>query len=131
MASNFLLSTAGLCFVLFGWSNYASGAEITLPEGGAPPPVVSRHFPDRLHEFVWRNWNLVGPAKLAKVVSASAHDITAIAESMGLPPAADIPKEQQSRGYITVIRRNWHLLPYDQLLKLLDMTPAALGVHIA
>ena len=88
---------------------------------------MSRHFPDRLHEFVWRNWNLVEPAKLAKVVSASAQDIMAIAESMGLPPAADIPEEQRSRGYITVIRRNWHLLPYDQLLELLDMTPARLA----
>ena len=54
-------------------------------------------------------------------------DITAIAESMGLPPATEIPAEMKSRGYITLIRRNWHLLPYDQLLELIDMTPERLA----
>lgn len=42
---------------------------------------------------------------------------------MGLPVPKTISKEQQRRSYITVIRRNWHLLPYEQILKLLDWTP--------
>ena len=50
-----------------------------------------------------------------------------MAESMGLPPALPIPPEQKLRGYITLLRRNWHLLPYDQLLVLLDMTPEQLA----
>ena len=33
----------------------------------------------------------------------------------------------RERGYITLIRRNWHLLPYDQLLTLLGMTPEELA----
>ena len=33
----------------------------------------------------------------------------------------------KQRGYITLIRRNWHLLPYDQLLELLEMTPERLA----
>jgi len=105
----------------------ACGAEAVLPEGNAPSPIVSRHFPDRVHEFVWRNWNAVAPAKLAKVLGASAEDVTALAESMGLPPAAVIPPEMRSRGYITLIRRNWHLLPYGQLLELVEMTPERLA----
>ena len=32
-----------------------------------------------------------------------------------------------ARGYVTLIRRNWHLLPYDQLLELLGMTPEQLA----
>ena len=88
---------------------------------------MSRHFPDRVHEFVWRNWNVVEPAKLAKILGASVEDVTALAESMGLPPAATIPPEMKTRGYITLIRRNWHLLPYDQLLELLEMTPERLA----
>ena len=56
-----------------------------------------------------------------------AEDVTALAESMGLPPAATIPPEMKTRGYITLIRRNWHLLPYDQLLELLEMTPERLA----
>jgi len=46
---------------------------------------------------------------------------------MGLPPAATIPPEMKTRGYITWIRRNWHLLPYDQLLELLEMMPERLA----
>jgi hypothetical protein len=88
---------------------------------------VSRHFPDRLHEFVWRNWNAVEPAKLAKILGTSADNVNAVAESMGLPPAATIPPEMKTRGYVTLIRRNWHLLPYEQLLELLEMTPEQLA----
>ena len=53
-----------------------------------------------------------------------------MAESMGLPPAAEIPPEMKARGYITLIRRNWHLLPYDQLLELLGMTPEQLAFSL-
>ncbi|MBN2559372.1 MAG: hypothetical protein JXQ75_00375 [Phycisphaerae bacterium] len=31
-----------------------------------------------------------------------------------------ITPDQQQRSYITILRRNWHLLPYEQLLELLD-----------
>lgn len=98
-----------------------------LPEGAAPPALVSRHFPDRTHEFVWRNWNAVAPAKLAKILGTSESNVTKLAASMGLPPARAIPPEMLSRGYITLIRRNWHLLPYAQLLELLEMTPERLA----
>ncbi len=92
-----------------------------LPEGSAPPPVSSPYFPDRVHEFVWRNWSMVEPATLALILGTSQENVGALAESMGLPPAGLIPPEMRTRGYITLIRRNWHLLPYDQLLQLLDM----------
>jgi hypothetical protein len=98
-----------------------------LPEGSAPAPIVSRHFPDRVHEFVWRNWNAVPPSKLAKILGASAEQIAAMAESLGLPPAAAVPPEMKTRGYITLLRRNWHLLPYGQLLELVEMTPERLA----
>ena len=101
-------------------------AGVVLPEGSAPAPLAAAYFPNRIHEFVWRNWNLVEPAKLANVSGASTRDILALAEAMGLPPAAAIPPEIMSRGTITLIRRNWHLLPYDQLLELLEMTPERL-----
>ncbi len=101
-----------------------------MPQGPSPAPIAARHFPDRVHEFVWRNWGLASPDKLAKLLGASAGDVAAMAESMGLPPAAAIPVEQKSRGYITLIRRNWHLLPYDQLLELLEMTPEQLAFSL-
>ncbi len=33
----------------------------------------------------------------------------------------------KTRGYVTLIRRNWQLLPYEQLLELLEMTPEQLA----
>jgi len=42
------------------------------------------------------------------------------AMELGDPPR--ITRDQQARSYITVIKRNWHLLPYAQLLDLLGWT---------
>ena len=94
-----------------------------LPKGGAPKALTLPHFPDRLHAFVWRNWTLVTPERMASVVGAKPDDIIRMGRAMGLAGPPDVTKDQQRRSYITVIRRNWHLLPYEQLLTLLGWTP--------
>jgi hypothetical protein len=119
--------TAWLCGLFFCGLGHAAASEPVLPEGSAPAALASGHFPDRLHAFVWRNWNAVEPAKLATILGTSGDNVRALAASMGLPPAAAVPPEMKTRGYITLIRRNWHLLPYDQLLELVEMTPAQLS----
>lgn len=90
-----------------------------LPMGGAPEPLPVPHFPDRLHAFVWRNWEVVGPARIAAVIGAAEEQVREIGRSMGLPETVVVSPWQADRGYMSVIRRNWHLLPYDQLLALL------------
>lgn len=94
-----------------------------LPVGSSPSPVMSPHFPDPLHAFVWRNWPLVPTTRMAEVVGAHPDDILRIGKAMGLPSPPRITEERRQRSYLTVIRRNWHLLPYEQLLKLLNWTP--------
>jgi len=101
-------------------------APSALPAGAAPEPLQFPHFPDRLHAFVWRNWSLVSAERMAKVVGATKTDIIQIGQSMGLGQPPKITREQILRSYITVIKRNWHLLPYEQLLELLDWTPQEL-----
>ena len=105
----------------------AAATDAPLPSGPNPPALAAPHFPDRLHAFVWRNWELVPAAKLAEVVGTSPDRIEAAAASMGLPPSPGLDAEARSRVYITILRRNWHLLPYEQLLTLLDMTPERLA----
>src|SRR5262249_12235977 len=83
-----LLHIVGVCVVVLRWSGIGFAGETVLPRGKAPPAIVSGHFPDRVHEFVWRNWNAVEPAKLAKILRASVEQVTAIAESLGLPREA-------------------------------------------
>lgn len=97
----------------------------TLPgEGGTQKAIELDYFPDRLHAFIFKNWPLVHAEQLAKVLETKTENVVQIAESMGLPPQDPkkiLPAWSSNRGYITVLRRNWHLLPYDQLLTLLDI----------
>ena len=90
-----------------------------LPAGPSPEPVSFPHFPDTLHAFVWRNWQVVPAARMAEVVGATEAEVVSLGTSMGLATPPPISDDQRRRSYITVIRRNWHLLPYEQLLRLL------------
>jgi hypothetical protein len=93
-----------------------------LPEGAAPKALDFPHFPSRVHAFVWRNWQLVPAQRMAEVIGAQPEDVVRMGRTMGLSGPPEITPDQQKRSYITVIRRNWHLLPYDQMLKLLGWT---------
>jgi len=107
----------------------AHDTSATLPLGATPPTAMLAHFPDRLHAFVWRNWYAVEPEKIAEALGTSVDNITALAESMGLPPAIPIPAEQKTRGYfwMTLCRRNWHVAPSEQIATLLSTIPEKLA----
>ena len=98
-----------------------------LPKGNAPASLSLTHFPDRLHAYLWRNWALVPTERLAAVVGATRKEVLQLGQAMNLPKPPHITADQQRRSYITVIKRNWHLLPYEQLLRLLDWTPEQLA----
>lgn len=86
------------------------------------PALIFPHFPDALHAFLWRNWDLVPLERLAKVLKAKPGDLLSIGKAMGLRGPKFISEDQQLRSYLTIIRCNWHLLPREQLLELLDWT---------
>lgn len=91
-------------------------------EAGRRPAISPSPFPDRMSAYVWRNWGMLETKRLADVVGATVEDLAAVAVDMGLRPDPTVQPEWKRKGYITVLRRNWHLLPYEQLLVLLDMT---------
>ena len=103
------------------------GLAASLPKGGEPAPLPLPHFPDRLHAFVWRNWPLVPVERLAAVCGASPAEIVRLGREMGLSGPPRITGDQLRRSYISIIKRNWHLLPYEQLLELLDWSPEQLA----
>lgn len=108
--------------LLFGQSA-VRGATPLPDENGRVAAVEYPYFPSRQYAFVWRNWPLVPADRLAEVIGATPDEIRALARSMGLPAQRKIePEWSSSNGYITVLRRNWHLLPYEQLLTLLDIS---------
>ncbi|MBO4492541.1 MAG: hypothetical protein J5944_14430 [Lentisphaeria bacterium] len=94
-----------------------------LPTGKNPPPVSLPHFPTRFQAFVWRNWGLVPADILAGILSCSADEVKLLASGMGLDPHAPVDEKWRKNGYLTLIRNNWHLLNYEQLLQLLEWTP--------
>ena len=96
-----------------------------LPAVSWQEALTPAWFPSRMHAFVWRNWTVVPAERLAWVVGTSPENITDIALSMGLEKqrGGSIQNVWNSpKGYITVLRRNWHLLPYKQLMQLLGLT---------
>ncbi len=100
----------------------AAGA---LPPGvraQAPSPLAEAHFPTRMHQFVWRNWELVNLDRAAAVLKCTPQQLRVLGESMGLPPKPELTNQQLRRIYISVIRQNWHLLPFEQLTALLGWT---------
>ncbi|MBA3406326.1 MAG: hypothetical protein H0U13_16855 [Gemmatimonadaceae bacterium] len=105
-------------------------AATKLPVGANPLAISFPHFPDRLHAVVWRNWDLVPTERIATTVGASEAQISAVASSMGLQPNRPVRPQHQKQIYITVLRRNWHLLPYDQLLNILNMTAEQLDLAL-
>ena len=102
-----------------------------LPTGASPAPITFAHFPSRLHAVIWRNWDVVDINRLARVLDAEEESVLRVGRSMGLwdPPAlADADRE---RLYMTVIRRNWHLLDYRQICELVgwDATQMATALQ--
>lgn len=119
---------AVLLLVLFGFGVEAQ----TLPgEDGRKRAITHDHFPHEQYTFVWRNWSVVDKAKLAAILSTSVENVEALATSMGLPKKQTIePEWATKQGYITIIRRNWQLLPYEQIMELLGMSREELRFHL-
>jgi hypothetical protein len=46
---------------------------------------------------------------------------------MGLPGELRVERDMTREAYITILRRNWHLLPYEQLTRLVEMSPSRLA----
>lgn len=114
----FIAANAALGGLL--WLNqlplHATAARV-VPAGKAALQVS--HFPNALYAFVWRNWGLVPLERMANTVGATSVQLQSIASFMGLGDAEEVTAEQWERSYLTVIRRNWHLLPTQQLQTLL------------
>jgi hypothetical protein len=109
-------------------ANLAFAAD--LPTGPPRAPVAVPHFPDRLHAYVWRNWELVPVADLAEIVGARPRDIVRMGRAMGLSGPPRVTRADVRRASTTIIKRNWHILPYEQLLALLGWTTDEMAYHL-
>ena len=102
------------------WASWCKAQMLEFEKGVPnPEPVPELHFPDRVHLFVWRNWELANTGRMAQVLGTTSEKVLEIGAAMGLPQKPQLNEDQLGRIYITVIRQNWHILPDDQLMGLL------------
>jgi hypothetical protein len=103
----------------------AASARVT-GQAGTAPAIVEAHFPNRMSQFVWRNWGLANVDRIALVLGTAPANVLRVGAAMGLPAKRPLTDDQLRRIYVTVIRQNWHLLPVGQLVQLLGWDEARL-----
>lgn len=83
-------------------------------------PVSLPHFPTRWQAFVFRAAEFFPAPKIAKLLKTTEQNILNAIEDMGIKQTVHSALWLE-KGYITIIRRLWHILPYSQMLELLEM----------
>lgn len=102
--------------------------QFNLPKLGKPA-VELPHFPTAFQAFIFRAYEYVPTHRIAEVLDTTEENVRRMAEEMGLPNY-DPGELWLTKGYITIIRRLWHILPYEQLLQLLQMDDQTLAVTL-
>ena len=99
--------------------------EFTLPKIGKQA-ISFPHFPTAHQAFIFRAYEYVPAVKIASILDTTEENVIKAAQDMGLmhPCTTDI---WLKKGYITIIRSLWHILPYEQLLELLGMDAPTLA----
>lgn len=119
-----------LATLALGPAAMAPGGELeSFPEKG-PPPVRLPHFPRPLDAFVFRNWGAVPLQTMARAIDAPPEAVEELARAMGLGDPPNLNDSILEWTALTAIRRNWHILPYVELLRLLGWTEEKLAFHL-
>lgn len=90
------------------------------------PPITQVKLPSLTLPTAWqtvilRNYGYVPVSRIAKTLGCDEQTVRDEAKKLNLV-YRDYESDFQKNGYITIIRNNWYLLPYDQLLTLLDIS---------
>lgn len=98
----------------------------SLPPLGKEALPLS-HFPTAHQAFIFRAYEYLPAERIARVLGTDVQSVHRAAAEMGLPPC-DPGDVWLKRGTVTIIRRMWHILPYEQLLELLEMDEQTLAL---
>ncbi|MBQ8407664.1 MAG: hypothetical protein IJY39_02230 [Clostridia bacterium] len=82
--------------------------------------MPSLTLPTAWQTVIFRNFGYVRAERIAEVLGCDVQTVHCEAERLRIK-AADYSRDFEERGYITIIRNNWFLLPYDQLMTLLGI----------
>ncbi len=92
----------------------------------SPLPLFT---PQKWQTVILRNYGLVHVEKIASVLKTDTATIINEAKRLGLENIK-FNSKWKKQGYITIIRNNWHLLPYSQLIDLLDTDEETLDYNL-
>ena len=98
----------------------------SLPKLGRDA-IPLAHFPTKHQAFIFRASEYVPYSKMASILGTTEENVISAAREMGLPDYAP-GNLWLERGYITIIRRMWHILPYYQILELLGVSEEELAI---
>lgn len=101
---------------------------IKLPPVSNLHGIKTPHFPDMYLAVIWRNWNKIDPVILAEILDTDIENVRQAAVLMGLDYEGRFDPIWTSRGYLSIIRNNWHLLEFDQICTLLGMSEEQLAI---
>lgn len=99
-----------------------------LPEIRKVSPLMV-FTPTKWQTVLLRNYGLVPNSIMASVLGTDVKTIEAEAERLGISKIKYNPKWKK-QGYINIVKNNWHLVPYNQLLELLEMDEATLDYNL-
>ena len=91
--------------------------------------MPENNFPTKWQAVIFRNYGLVSTDKIAKTLGCDVERIEKEALRLGLD-GVTYDGNWERCGYITLIRNNWFLLPYAQLLTLLGITEEKLDFYL-
>lgn len=98
-----------------------------LPKVSEKQAIQYSYFPTTWQAVVWRNWGYVEVARIAKALDTSVQNIRDAAKELGLDAEIVVDEVWKKRGYLTIIRNNWHLCSYEQIQMLLGITAEELA----
>lgn len=93
-----------------------------LPKVSDIQAIRYDYFPTAWQAVIWRNWGYVSVERIAKALDTSCERIREAAEELGLNPDEPVNEAWEKRGYLTLIRDNWHICTYEQILILLNVS---------
>lgn len=98
-----------------------------LPEVSSKKAINYKYFPTSWQAVVWRNWGYVPVERIAAALDSSSETIKEAAKALGLNLEEPVNEAWGKRGFLTLIRNNWHLCTYEQILTLLDISAEQLA----
>jgi hypothetical protein len=86
----------------------------------------TEYFPIKWQAVLFRNYGKVPLSRLANILDTEEKILINAADELGIKNI-EYQEEWDTIGYITIIRNNWYLLNYVQLLELLNIDETRLG----